>query len=113
MVLTGYRPRACPTTARARSFFWAREIKGFLEDLGFHRLLAQHALEIAHTLLQLADLGSAHNILIGLNRRVAAFEHAALPGEELGRGNAGASCHIGHAHARLHGFLYQPHLLGD
>jgi len=41
------------------------------------------AVEIAYALLQLADLGSAHNIFISLNRGVTAFEHAALPGEEL------------------------------
>ena len=45
------------------------------------------AVEIAYALLQLADLGSAHNIFISLNRGVTAFEHAALPGEELGWGN--------------------------
>lgn len=58
--------------------------QGLPEDLGLHRLLAQHALEIAHALLQLADLGSANNIFISLNGRVATFEHAALPGKELG-----------------------------
>ena len=95
------------------SVFWAGEFKGFLEDLGFHGLLAEHALEITHPLLQIANLGSADNIFVGLNRRMAAFEHTALPGEELGRGNAGLACNIGDAHAWLHGFPHQPYLLSD
>ena len=70
-------------TATAVSVFLAREIKGFLEDLGFHGLLAQHALEITHPLLKLANLGSANNILVSLDVRMTAFKHAALPGEEL------------------------------
>ena len=94
------------------SVFLAGEIKGFLEDLGFHGLLAQHALEIAHPLLQLANLGCAHNIFISLNRGVAAFKHSALPGKELGWGDAGASRHVGNTHARLHGFLNQSNLFG-
>jgi hypothetical protein len=48
-------------------FFWACELQGFLEDLGFHGLLAQHALQVAHPLLQLANLGCSHNIFISMD----------------------------------------------
>jgi hypothetical protein len=58
-----------------------------------------------------ANLGCAHNVLIGPNGCVAALEHAELPGKELKRGNTSSPCQGGNAHARLHGFLYQPHLL--
>ncbi len=61
-------------------------MQGFLEDLGFHDLLAQHALEITHPFLEFAHLGGTHNIFISLNGQMATFEHAALPGKELGWG---------------------------
>jgi hypothetical protein len=45
-VLIENRPPDRSMTATAKSVFWACEIKSFLEDLGFHSLLAQHALDI-------------------------------------------------------------------
>lgn len=47
-----------------------------------------------------------------MSTTISAFEHATLPGEELGGGKAGTTCHVGNAHSRLHGFLHQPNLLG-
>jgi hypothetical protein len=57
--------------SKGEVLFWAGEIHGLSEDLGLHGLLAEHALEIAHALLQIANPGSANNIFISLNGRVA------------------------------------------
>ena len=77
-----------------------------------HGLLAEHTVEVTHALFPNANLRSANNIFISLNGRVTAFQHAAFPREELEGRHAGVQCHVENAHARLHGFLHQPNLLG-
>lgn len=88
--VNGGRPRRATgagqrsgNAVNATSVFWAREIQGLLDDLGFRGLLAQHALEVAHTLLQLANLAGAVDIIVGLDGSMATFERATLPSKEL------------------------------
>lgn len=88
-----------PRQQRRHPSFWASKIQRFLEDLGLHGLLAQLALKIAHPLLQLANLESANNILIGLHCRMTALEHSA---PTLVRGRKGSTSGGGHATGNEH-----------
>ncbi len=50
------------------SLFGCGQIKGFLEDFGFERLLGEQPLQLAHLLLQGAVLGSRDHFLAGGRR---------------------------------------------
>lgn len=106
------RPRHRSRAPRASCVFWASDLDRFLEDLVFHGLSAQHPLQIAKALFELAHVRSGNNIFVGLHSGMTAFEHATLPGKQLGRRNARLPGNVGHAHAGLHGLFNHADLLG-
>src|SRR5215211_5812036 len=101
-----------PRGERQDRFFCPREIERLFEDLGFQGLAPEQALEVAHTLLELADLAGPDHVLVGMDGLAPAFQHPALPGKELAWRDAGATGHQRNRHARLHGLLDQADLLG-
>src|ERR687898_858167 len=100
-----------PRGERQDRFFCPREIERLFEDLGFHGLASKQALEVAHTLLELANLAGADHVLVGMDSLVPAFEHPPLPGKKLARRDASPPGHQRNRDARLHGFLDQSDLL--
>ena len=78
----GHRKSSSKGNGVREMSFFARDVQCFLEDLDFHRLLAQKALKIPDALLQRPGLGSTHNPLVRLYRNLAAFAHEFPPPEE-------------------------------
>jgi hypothetical protein len=52
----------------------------------------------------------SHHIFISA---YGSMKHSALPGKKLGGRDAGATCNVGNAHSRLHGFLDKARGFGD
>jgi hypothetical protein len=63
IVFTGYLPE--PASAIARSVFLSRQVERLLEDLDFHRLAAQEALQ----LFEAADLGGGNYLRLASSSR--------------------------------------------
>src|SRR5450830_2170035 len=61
---TGFTGLPCSTRASAQSTFFASELDSLLQNFGFHRLLAEHA-------LQLGDLGTCCSQFGGRDHRLA------------------------------------------
>jgi hypothetical protein len=62
-----------PRRRAARSVFCAREVEGLPEDLDFHGLAPEQALQVPHAPLQLAHPAGADDLLIGLHGLMAAL----------------------------------------
>src|SRR3978361_946737 len=72
IVFIGYRPWA--QRARATDvFLTARNVQRLLENLGFHRLLAQQTLGVAQLDLQSAIVGRRNDLFFGPRRRQRAL----------------------------------------
>ena len=99
-------------TAAAISVFYPRDIKRFLENLDFHGLATEQALQFPHSTLEFTHLASADDIFIRLHRPQATLEHSPAPVEQQTRGNPRSSSNIGNRHPGLHRLLDQPNLLG-
>jgi hypothetical protein len=81
------------------------------QDLGFHGLLAEQALKLAHLGLQRPVLGRGHHLLAGTRRGQRTLRHQPPPGEELASADAVAAGDQRHAHARQVCLLDDPDLL--
>ena len=92
------------------TFFRSGQLKGFLEDLGFQRLLAQQPLQLAHLLLQSAVLGGGDHLLAGRRGGQCALCGQASPGEQLVWPDAVTPGNQAHRGARLVGLLNHAHL---
>ena len=53
--------------AAASSFFYPRDVERFLENLDFHGLAAEQALQFAHPSFQLTDTARADDIFVSLD----------------------------------------------
>ena len=98
--------------AAASSVFYPRDVERFLENLGFHGLAAEQALQLAHPSFQLTDTARSDDIFVSLDRLQAAFQHSSTPVEQQAGSDARSPRHIGHRHSGLHRLLDQPDLLG-
>ena len=107
-IVLGIAPRQqgrCPFSGRARSRASMR-ISASMVFLPSMRSRSRTRFSSSRS------LGGAHNVLISLNGCVAAFEHAALPGEELAGGDAVLAGDGGDRAAGLHRVLDEADLLG-
>jgi hypothetical protein len=107
-VFTGNLPVAA--RASARRVFGACLFQGLAQDLGFHGLAAEQALELAHLRLAFAHATDGDDLLVGPDRLLPAFCHAPPPLEEEAGGDAVEPGDGGDRHAGLHGLLDQPDL---
>src|SRR5690606_17796869 len=77
---TVLRPRQRPQ----HLFFWARrQFKRVLQDLSFHRLLAEQTLQLAHLVLERAIFGRSHDFALGCRRRQRTLRGQLAPEEKL------------------------------
>jgi hypothetical protein len=63
-------------------FFYPRDVERFLENLDFHGLAAEQALQFAHPSFQLTDTARSDDIFVSLDRLQAAFQHSSTPVEQ-------------------------------
>src|SRR3978361_1084183 len=96
----GYRPWA--QRARATDVFLAaRDVQRLLQDLGFHRLLAQQPLGVAQLVLQGAIVGRRNDLLFSPRRRQRALGRQTSPAEHLARRHAMPARHQADRDARF------------
>ena len=89
------------------------DLHRFLEDLVFHGLLAEHALQIADLLHGVSQLGSRDDSLPGPDGRKAAFLIKLAPLEHLIGVHIMLSRHGGNGTTGLEGFSHDGQLLLD
>jgi hypothetical protein len=85
----------------AAPFFRIGVLRGFLEDLGLERLLAEQPVQFADLLLKRTVVGGGHHRLPGRRRGEGAVGREAAPGEELVRVHAVAPGHEADRGARF------------
>ena len=68
--------------AAASSVFYPRDVERFLENLDFHGLAAEQALQFAYPSFQVTDTARADDIFVSLDRLQAAFQHSSTPVEQ-------------------------------
>src|SRR3974377_315662 len=95
-------------------YFFANPVAWFLffENLDFHGLAAEQALQLAHPSFQLTDTARADDIFVSLDRLQAAFQHSSTPVEQQAGSDARSPGHVGYRHPGLHRLLDQSDLLG-
>jgi hypothetical protein len=69
-------------------FFWACGFQGLAEDLGFHGLAAEKALEFADAVLEVTDAADGDDLLVCPDRLVPTLSHAPPPLEQQAGGDA-------------------------
>lgn len=77
-------------------------VERLFQDLGFHRFLAEKALQLADLIRQRLVRSCWHNRLFGCRRRQRALVRKAAPGKQLVRRNAMSTRNQAHRHAGLH-----------
>src|SRR5205807_6344907 len=83
-------PSSSGTVQRRRArqqdrFFCPRQLERLLEDLDLHGLTAEQPFEVAHPLLEPAQLGGGHNLIIGAYGFATPFAHQPPPAEYQAR----------------------------
>src|SRR5262249_38551861 len=76
MAFIANRPCDRSMTAAAISVFYPRDIKRFLENLDFHGLATEQALQFLHSSAQVHAPGSCRNVFIRLDCPQATLEHS-------------------------------------
>src|SRR5215468_6765836 len=88
-----------------------RYLQCFAQDLVLQGLLPQHPLELADTLLQLANLSPGDHLIVRPDRFFAAFGHSPPPPEDQAGRNTMTAGHVGNRYARLSCFRQDRQLL--